>query len=201
MSSNAPQASENPRTLGDLRATLRLDLTAAQHAYEDPAANPRVAPRLAVISPGFLAVVLYRLSAATHRAGLLPVARLLFVANTVLFGAELSPRAVAGPGLVITSPVGVVLGGGARLGRRVRISRDVSIGTAASADPSKDGFPTIGDDCVIREGARVLGPISIGARTVVDPNTLVVTSCAPDSRFKAQPARITLRETTSGYQT
>ena len=112
--------------------------------------------------PGFWSVVTYRLAALAHRKGLLPVARVLFLVNMILWSVELSPRAEIGPGLLIPHPQGVGVGAGVRIGRHAKILKGTSIGAAGYGSHRRDGMPIIGDDCIIFDGAKVLGPIEIG---------------------------------------
>jgi serine O-acetyltransferase len=157
----------------------------------DTVRPPTVARQLDVLSlPGFWAVVLFRLSVASHRAGLSPLARLLYFANLVLFGADLSPRAVAGPGLAIPHPVGVGVGAGSRLGRNVLLLKGVTLGTAAAENPKEDGFPTIGDECKILDGAKLLGPIQVGDRAVIGANALLMRSVPAGAVVAASPGRV-----------
>ena len=117
--------------------------------------------------PGFLAVVGYRLSAAAHQRGLLPLARLLMLANFVLFGTEVSPRCRAGRRLVLAHPQGVAIGAGVQLGHGVRILRGVAVGTAGYKDAGRDGFPVVGDGVLLCDSASVFGPLTIGAGAVI----------------------------------
>jgi len=144
---------------------------------------------------GFWAVVTFRLGVASHRAGLFPVARLLYVVNVVLFGAELSPRARVGPGLVIPHPVGVGIGAGAQVGRNVLLLKGTTLGTAGLGNPAEDGFPVVGDGCRIMDGAKLLGPIQIGARAQIGANALVMRSVAAGAVVVSAPARTIRVET------
>jgi serine O-acetyltransferase len=139
--------------------------------------------------PGFWAVAIFRLSVACRRAGLAPLARVLYFANVVLFGADLSPRAVAGPGLALPHPVGVGLGAGVRLGRNVLLLKGVTLGTAATGT-ADDGFPTVGHDCKILDGAKLLGPIEIGDGAVIGANALVMRSVPAGAIVAASPGRV-----------
>jgi serine O-acetyltransferase len=127
--------------------------------------------------PGFHAVVLYRLGSASLRAGLYPLARLLYYLNVILFGADLHPRARIGPGLAIPHPVGLGIGAGARIGRNALILKGVTLGTAGFDEPGvPDGFPTVGDNCRLMDGAKLFGPIEVGANAQIGANALVVRS-------------------------
>jgi len=98
---------------------------------------------------------------------------------------EISKNATIGEGVYFVHPVGVVIGGDARIGDRVRFYGGNTIGTARD-----DGYPTIEDDVVIGAGARILGPIRIGARSKIGANAVVVTDVPPDSVAAGVPARI-----------
>ena len=57
--------------------------------------------------------------------------------------------------------VGIVIGGTARVGSRVRFMGSNTVGTAKD-----NGYPVIEDDVEVGAGARILGPIRVGARSV-----------------------------------
>lgn len=157
----------------DFRAFLDLDAGKERSSWRR---------RLDVLSlPGFYSVVLYRVSALLHRMGLTPPARLVAVIGFVLFGAEISPRMVAGPGLVIPHPQGVTLGAGLVLGSNVRLLRGVAMGTVGRRDPATDGFPVIGDDCVLCDSATVFGPVEVGAGSVLGAGVTLFESVPPRS--------------------
>lgn len=147
--------------------------------------------RLDVLAqPGFWAVCIFRLSAACHRAGLLPLARVLFLLNLFLFGTEMAPRARVGPGLAVPHPISTGFSGGTRIGRNVVLLSGVHLGSAGYPDPAKDGFPTIGDGCRIMDGAKVLGPVEIGAGAVIGANALVMRSVPPGAVVVSPPGRV-----------
>lgn len=58
----------------------------------------------------------------------------------------------------------------------------------------KRGAPTLGPGVVLAPGAMVVGRVAIGARTVVGPNSVVVTDCAPDACLLGTPAKPMPRE-------
>jgi serine O-acetyltransferase len=70
----------------------------------------------------------------------------------------------------------------------VRFYGSNTIGTAKD-----DGYPTIEDDVWIGAGARILGPIRIGARSRIGANAVVVTDVPPDSVAVGIPAKIRRR--------
>lgn len=170
-------------------ATLRADFQAFLDL--DRVRPPSLTRYCDVITqPGFLAVVIFRCSAVARRAGLRPVARLLVLLNVVLFGAELSPNALIAPGFALVHPNGVVISPGVRLGRGVRVHRGVGFGTVGYDDPNKDGMPTVGDEAVILDGAKVLGPIHVGEHAVVGANAILIRSLPPGAIVAVPSPRV-----------
>jgi len=53
--------------------------------------------------------------------------------------------------------------------------------------------PTLENDVVIGAGAKILGPITIGARTRVGANAVVIKDVPPDSVVVGIPGRVTHR--------
>jgi serine O-acetyltransferase len=143
-----------------------------------------------LLFPGVMAVLLFRLSGAFHHVHLRPISRLLYIFNLILFGVDLAPSAQVGPGLALPHPNGVAIAPASRIGRKVRLFQQVSVGGVSFEDPTRDGFPTVGDDCWIFAGAKVLGPIHIGDRAMVASNALVIRSVPAGAVVVGNPARV-----------
>jgi serine O-acetyltransferase len=144
----------------------------------------------AVMFPGAMAVMLFRLSSLCHQRGLRIFSRLLYILNVVLFGADLAPKATAGPGLVLPHPVGVIIGADVVLGKKVRVFQQVTLGAGAFENPEFDGMPTIGDEAWIFGSAKVLGPVAIGSHAIVAVNAVVHGSVPAGAVVGGQPASI-----------
>jgi serine O-acetyltransferase len=142
-----------------------------------------------LLLPGTWAVLLFRVSGALHRLGLRPFSRLVYFANCVLFGADLAPSAEVGPGLALPHPVGVAFSG-VRIGRRARVMGGARLGGGGYDDVTRDGLPTIGDDCYIFDGAKVFGSVIIGDRVVVGTNSVVSRDVPADVIVVGNPARV-----------
>jgi serine O-acetyltransferase len=164
-----------------LTDTIRADFEAFM-GLDAEQARSLLRRRLDVATlPGFWAVVLYRIASRLHARGLAPVARLVMTLGVVLFSCELSPRMQAGPGLVIPHPQGVTMGAGVVLGSRVKLLRAVGMGTAGYRDKERDGWPVIGDDCVVCDGAKVFGPVRVGDRSTIGTSVVLFESVPADS--------------------
>jgi serine O-acetyltransferase len=128
--------------------------------------------------PAFWAVFLYRVANELHERGLKPLSRLVYFANMVVFGADLAPGAVIGPGLVIPHPVGLGVASDVVMGSRCRVMRSTAIG--GNGNPHRPGFPTLGDDVWVMDGAKVMGPVHVGDRTVVGAAAVVASDIPAD---------------------
>jgi serine O-acetyltransferase len=110
----------------------------------------------------------YALNCGKNPLGIL-YRKILFHKSSVRLGFSISPNTF-GPGLSIAHRGTIVVNGGARVGANCRIHVDVNIGTEAG---KSDAAPTIGDNCYIGPGAKIFGPIEIGAGSVIGANAVV----------------------------
>ena len=139
-----------------------------------------------MLVPRVRAVCLFRLSQYFARRRMMPIA--LFVQGRALrgSGAEISPSAQIGPGLILMHSVGVVIGPEVRIGAGARIYHGVTVG-----DGRLQGQPTIGDHVTLGAGARVLGGVTLGDRVYVGAGARVsedlpddAVALAPSGSFK-----------------
>lgn len=72
------------------------------------------------------------------------------------------------------------------IGDRVGIMQDVTLGET----PERRGAPTIGNDVFIGAGAKILGPVKIGARARIAANSLVIADVPPDTTAIGVPAKL-----------
>ncbi|GAB3679935.1 serine O-acetyltransferase EpsC [Angustibacter aerolatus] len=158
------------------RARVLEDLDAA--AVRDPAARNRL--ELLLCYPGLHAVWIHR---AAHRLwrrpGLRLAARLLSQLNRSLTGVEIHPGAVVGRRLFIDHAMGVVIGETAEVGDDVLLYHGVTLGGRSLARAKR--HPTLEDGVSVGAGARVLGPITIGAGSQIGANSVVVKDVPPNS--------------------
>lgn len=166
-----------------LLSTLREDLRNAR--VHDPAARGDV--ENALVYSGLHAIWSYRLA---HRMWAVPAlrgpARILSQLTRLLTGIEIHPGATIGRRFFIDHGMGVVIGETAEIGDDVMLYHGVTLG-GRSLEHGKR-HPTIGDRVTVGAGAKVLGPIVIGADSAVGANAVVTHDVPPESIATGIPA-------------
>jgi serine O-acetyltransferase len=156
----------------------------------DPAARSRI--EILTAYPGLHAIWIYRISHWLWLHRLFWSGRLVSHLGRMLTGIEIHPGATIGAGLFIDHGMGVVIGETAEIGINVTLYHGVTLG-GTSWNKGKR-HPTLEEDVVVGAGAKILGPITIGARTRVGANAVVVKNVPPDSVVIGIPGRITHRQ-------
>jgi len=139
----------------------------------------------ALLQDSFTILALERTRAAGRRLHLIGINRVIRLTETALFGIEIGKGVRLGEGIYFVHTVGTVIGGDAVIGDRVVFMGNNTVGTARG-----DGYPVIEDDVVLGAGARVLGPIRVGAGSVVGANAVVLRDVPPRSLAVGIPAEV-----------
>jgi serine O-acetyltransferase len=145
----------------------------------------RSVARVVLGTDAFRVLLLERVRQRLRRWRVPLVPHLLRVAQTALFGIEIGKDVTLGPGVWFVHSLGIVVGGDARVGARVRFFGNNTVGTVAD-----DGYPVIEDDAWIGAGARILGPIRVGAGARVGANAVVLQDVPPGWTAVGVPARL-----------
>ncbi|HZH34751.1 MAG TPA: hypothetical protein VEX64_07925 [Pyrinomonadaceae bacterium] len=177
-----------------IRRILGSDVDAA---YEgDPAASCRDE----VISsyPSIFAVMAYRLAHELHKLNVPLIPRIISEHAHALTGIDIHPATQIGEAFFIDHGTGVVIGGTAIIGNRVKIYQGVTLGAFsfpkdAAGNLIRDAkrHPTIEDDVVIYSGATILGGDTvIGKGSVIGGNVWLTKSVAPGTRVALDPPKL-----------
>lgn len=141
--------------------------------------------RAVLTTDSYRILVMNRLRETARRLHVPLVNTVLRNVQQIYAGVEIGKDVTLGEGVYFVHPVGVVIGGDARVGDRVRFYGSNTVGTAKD-----DGYPTIEDDVWIGAGARILGPIRVGARSRIGANAVVLQDVPPDHVAVGIPARV-----------
>jgi serine O-acetyltransferase len=166
---------------------IRRDIKAV--VDRDPAV--RSVTEILLCYPGLHALWGYRLShwLWTHKRLLL--ARWVSHLVRWLTGIEIHPGAQIGPGFFIDHGMGVVIGETTEIGVDVTLYHGVTLGGATLEKGKR--HPTLEDRVVVGAGAKILGPITIGAGSRIGANAVVVKPVPPDSVVVGVPGQIIKR--------
>ncbi len=168
--------------LGILR-TVREDIAAA--ALRDPAARGGV--EIALLYPGLHAVWSHRVAHRLWTRGWRFPARAMSQVARWVTGIEIHPGARIGRRFFIDHGMGVVIGETAEIGDDVMLYHGVTLG-GRTRDGGKR-HPTLEDGVAVGAGAKILGPLVIGAHSVVGANAVVTKDAPADSVLVGVPAR------------
>ncbi len=171
-----------------MRAWLSVqeDLDAA--IARDPATDSRL--EMALASPGLHALWAHRVNHKLWQRGgrsRLP-ARLLSQLARSLTGVEIHPGATIGARFFIDHGMGVVIGETAEVGDDVMLYHGVTLGGRSMEAVKR--HPTVHDGAVLGSGARILGPVVIGAGAQIGANAVVVKDVPAGAIATGIPARI-----------
>ena len=162
------------RTREDL-ATAKLRDPAARHGFE-----------IWLTYPGLHAIWGYRWAHFLWGHHLKLLARIHSQVVRFLTGVEIHPGATIGRRFFIDHGMGVVIGATAEIGDDVMLFHGVTLGGRTTSAGKR--HPTLGDDVVVGTGAVLLGPITIGAHSLVGAQAVVVADAPPNSVLTGIPA-------------
>jgi serine O-acetyltransferase len=100
-------------------------------------------------------------------------------------GVEIHPAARIGRGLFIDHGSGVVIGETAEVGDHVTMYQGVTLGGTGFARGKR--HPTVGDQVMIGSGAKLLGPVVVGARSKIGANSVVIHDVPADATVVGNP--------------
>ena len=162
-----------------MRDALLQDARAALEG--DPAA--RSIEEIILTYPGFQAIMAHRVAHALFKAGVPFVPRAIAEHSHERTGIDIHPGAEIGARFFIDHGTGVVIGGTAVIGNRVRLYQAVTLG-AKRFPVDQNGHlvkgeprhPIVEDDVVIYSGATILGRVTIGRGATIGGNVWLTSS-------------------------
>jgi serine O-acetyltransferase len=130
---------------------------------------------------------LHAVSSALYRGRLRPLAALVQLFSRTTYGVSLPASVEVGAHTSFANHgLGTVIHPRVKIGSNCVISACVSIGCRSKLPD----VPVIEDDCFIGAGARILGPVRVGAGSVVGANAVVLEDVPPGSIVAGIPAKV-----------
>ncbi len=151
----------------------------------DPAARSKLA--VFFCYPGFHALLLHRAANKVWRHGWYALAVWLAYIARIITGIEIHPGSTIGRRVFIDHGTGVVIGETAVVGDDVTLYQGVTLG-GTSLDHGKR-HPTLLSGVIVGAGAKVLGPITVGANARIGSNAVVLRDVPEGASMVGIPAK------------
>ena len=152
----------------------------------DPAATSRTAVRLTYA--GYKALCSHVTAHRLWVKGFKTWARYVAYLSRKRTGVEIHPGATIGKSVMIDHGYGVVIGETAEIGDNCILYQGVTLG-GTGKDTGKR-HPTLENDVMVSAGAKVLGPLTIGAGSKIGAGSVVLKSVPPCSTVVGVPGRV-----------
>ena len=163
---------------------LRMDINAAMK--NDPAARSKFEVWLTY--SGVKALSHHRLANRLYKMHLKLLARIVSQYSRRRTGIEIHPAAKIAPGVFIDHGMGVVIGETTEVGTGTVIYQNCTLGGTGKQTGKR--HPTVGENCVISAGAKVLGDITVGDYAKVGAGAVVLRDVPAHATVVGVPARI-----------
>jgi len=154
----------------------------------DPAARTRL--EVVFTYPGLHALMFHRVSNWLWRRGWLFSARLLSFLARMMTNVDIHPGATIGRRLFIDHGAGVVIGETAEIGDDVTLYHGVTLGGTSLSKGKR--HPTLDDRVLVGAGAKILGPVRVGAGANVGANSVVISDVPAEMTVVGIPGRVVL---------
>ncbi len=138
--------------------------------------------------PGLHALLLHRVSHGIWNMGLKWLARVLSTIARWLTGIEIHPGAKIGRRFFVDHGMGVVIGETAEIGDDCTLYHGVTLGGTTWQKGKR--HPTLRNNVVVGAGAKVLGPITVGAGARIGSNSVVLKEVPPEATVVGVPGHV-----------
>lgn len=172
---------------GSLLARLSADMRAGVAAARDrdPAAADVSTLGILATWPGVQAILAYRLAHRLHLRGVPILPFVVSYLSRAVTGVEIHPGARIGDGIFIDHGSGVVIGETSEIGENVTLYQGVTLGGTGFQAGKR--HPTVEDNVTVGSGAKLLGPLTVGANAKIGANTVVIEDVPPNSTVVGNP--------------
>ena len=163
---------------------LRQDIAAAKK--NDPSARNKF--EIWLTYSGVHALSWHRWANLLYRMHLKLLARMTSQFCKFLTGIEIHPAAKIAPGVFIDHGHGVVIGETAEVGTGTVIYQGCTLGGTGKQTGKR--HPTIGENCIISAGSKVLGAITVGDGAKIGAGAVVLKDVPAKATVVGVPARV-----------
>ena len=141
--------------------------------------------------PGFHAIILHRIAHWSWLNHLFLIGRIISHISRWFTGIEIHPGAKIGKGFFIDHGMGVVIGETTEIGDNCTIYQGVTLGGLSLKKEKR--HPTLDHNVVVGAGAKILGPLYVGANCKIGAGSVVLEDVAKNSTVIGVPGRMIYR--------
>ena len=152
---------------------------------QDPAARSYL--EILLCYPGVHALFFHRISHFLEKLKVPILPRFIAQISSMITGIEIHPGAKIGKNFFIDHGTGTVIGETCEIGDNVTIYHGVTLG-GRSLNQGKR-HPTIKNGAIIGVGAKILGPVVIGANAKIAPGAIIISDVADGKTMIAEIAK------------
>ena len=152
----------------------------------DPAARNRL--EVMTTYPGVHALFAHRIAHAFWNKNWRYIARFISYLSRIWTSIDIHPGAKIGRRFFIDHGTGVVIGETAEIGNDVTLYHGVTLGGTSWSQGKR--HPTLEQGVVVGAGAKVLGPITLGANVKVGANSVVIKNVPEHRTVVGIPAKV-----------
>lgn len=171
-------------TYREIREAKKADLRAVME--KDPAATSEWSVKHTYA--GYKALSTYRITNRLYLKGFVSLAKIVADRARRKTGVEIHPAAKLGKGIMIDHGSGVVIGETTEVGDGCVLYQGVTLG-GTGKDTGKR-HPTLENDVMVSAGAKVLGPLTVGAHSKIGAGSVVLKDVPPYSTVVGVPGRV-----------
>lgn len=153
----------------------------------DPAARNKL--EVLFLYSGIHSLISHRIAHFLYKKRIFFIARLISQISKFFTGIEIHPGATIGKGFFIDHGNGVVIGETAEIGDNVMMYHQVTLGGTGNEKGVKR-HPTVGDNCIIGTGAKLLGNITIGKNSKIGANSVVLINVPENATVVGIPGKV-----------
>ena len=164
----------------------RLGEMLGAYQKRDPAARSKL--EIFLLYPGVNATIHYRVAHWFYKHNFKFIARAISQWARFLTGIEIHPGATIGRRFVIDHGMGIVIGETAEIGDDVLLYHGVTLGGTGKEKGKR--HPTLGNNVLVGNGARILGPFKVGDNSRIASGSVVLSEVPPNSTVVGVPAQV-----------
>ncbi len=164
--------------------SLRQDIALARAS--DPSARNSL--EVLFTYSGIHALSMHRISHRLYKIHLKFLARALSQFSKFVTGIEIHPAAKISAGVFIDHGSGTVIGETAEIGKGTVLYQGVTLGGTGKQRGKR--HPTVGENCLISCGAKILGNVKIGDNTKIGAGAVVLTDIPANATAVGVPAKV-----------